>query len=114
MTNQFEELLESTNDGLYLCGGKGGQTMGDLFTFGAQYGYEIKNGKQGKMVKDINISGNVFETLANIKKIGNDFGMGEGGGCGKSRAGLFDMQMLDKSGTGGPSVLINNVVIGGE
>ncbi len=110
----FGELLESADNGLYLCGGKGGQTMGDLFTFGAQYGYEINNGKLGKMVKDINISGNVFETLGNIEKIGNDFDMGEGGGCGKSRAGLFDMQMLDKSGTGGPSVLINNVVIGGE
>ncbi|HPQ41753.1 MAG TPA: TldD/PmbA family protein [bacterium] len=110
----FEELLDSAGNGLYLCGGKGGQTMGDLFTFGAQYGYEIKNGKLGKMVKDINISGNVFETLGNITRIGNDFQMNEGGGCGKTRAGLFDMQMLEKSGTGGPSILIKNVVIGGE
>ena len=109
----FEELLERTGNGYYLCGGKGGQTMGDIFTFGAQYGYEIINGKLGGMVKDINISGNVLETLGNIAMIGNDFEMNEGGGCGKSRAGLYDMQMLDKSGTGGPSVLINNVIIGG-
>ncbi len=110
----FDQLLQAAEDGLYLCGGKGGQTMGDLFTFGAQYGYEIKNGKLGRMVKDINISGNVFETLENITHVGNDFQMNEGGGCGKARAGLFDMQMLEKSGTGGPSVLIKNVVIGGE
>ncbi len=110
----FEQLLNEADNGLYLCGGKGGQTMGDLFTFGAQYGYEIKNGKLGKMVKDINISGNVFETLGNIARVGNDFQMNEGGGCGKTRAGLFDMQMLEKSGTGGPSVLIKNVIIGGE
>ncbi|MBN1550533.1 TldD/PmbA family protein [bacterium] len=109
----FDELLEETGSGYYLCGGKGGQTMGDLFTFGAQYGYEIQNGRLGKMVKDINISGNVFETLNNIVLVGNDFKMSEGGGCGKTRAGLFDMQMLDKSGTGGPSVLIKSVVIGG-
>jgi len=111
---EFNALLEAAGDGLYLCGGKGGQTMGDLFTFGAQYGYEIKNGKLGGMVKDINISGNVFETLGNIALVGNDLKMSEGGGCGKSRAGLFDMQMMDKSGVGGPSMLINNVVIGGE
>ena len=80
----FEDLLIEADDGLYLCGGKGGQTMGDLFTFGAQYGYEIKNGKLGRMVKDINISGNVFETLGNISRIGNDFEMNEGGGCGKA------------------------------
>ena len=109
----FEELLSNAEDGFYLCGAKGGQTMGDLFTFGAQFGYQIKDGKLGKMVKDINISGNVFETLGNIHKIGNDFAISEGGGCGKTRAGLFDMQMLDKSGTAGPSVLIKNVIIGG-
>ncbi|MBN1295777.1 TldD/PmbA family protein [bacterium] len=110
----FPELLAAAENGLYLCGGKGGQTMGDLFTFGAQYGYEIRNGSLGKMVKDINISGNVFDTLGNITLIGNDFRMNEGGGCGKTRAGLFDMQMLEKSGTGGPSIVIKNVVIGGE
>jgi TldD protein len=109
----FEKLIDEAGHGYYLCGGKGGQTMGDLFTFGAQYGYEIRNGKCGKMVKDINISGNVFETLGNITEIGNDFEMNEGGGCGKTRAGLYDMQMLDKSGTGGPSILIRNVIIGG-
>ncbi len=112
-TTPFEELLRMAGDGFYLCGAKGGQTMGDLFTFGAQFGYRITNGKLGKMVKDINISGNVFETLGNIHKIGNDFEISEGGGCGKTRAGLFDMQMLDKSGTAGPSVLIKNVIIGG-
>ncbi len=112
-TTPFDELLEHVGTGYYLCGGKGGQTMGDIFTFGAQYGFEIRNGKLGRMVKDINISGNVFKTLGNIKKIGDDFAMSEGGGCGKTRAGLYDMQMLDKSGTGGPSVLIDDVIIGG-
>ncbi|MBN1356517.1 TldD/PmbA family protein [bacterium] len=110
----FEEMVDSIRSGLYLCGGKGGQTMGDLFTFGAQYGFEIENGKLGRMVKDINISGNVFDTLKSILKVGTDLRMNEGGGCGKTRAALFDMQMLDKSGTGGPSIQIKDVVIGGE
>lgn len=109
----FQEMLASIDNGLYLHGGKGGQTMGDIFTFGAQYGFEVKGGKPGRMVKDINISGNVFETLGNIEMVGDDFKMGEWGGCGKTRAGLFDMQMLDKSGTGGPHIVISKVVVGG-
>ena len=109
----FEHMLESVDKGLYLCGGKGGQTMGDLFTFGAQYGYLIEKGKITKMIKNVNISGNVFETLANITMVGNDFKMSEWGGCGKSRAGMFDLQMLDKSGIGAPHIKIENVVVGG-
>jgi TldD protein len=112
--SSFGEMLGSIDDGLYLCGGKGGQTMGDVFTFGAQYGYKIRNGKKGQMVKDINISGNVFETLKNITMVGNDLKIIEWGGCGKSRAGIFDMQMLDKSGVGGPHIVIENVIIGGK
>jgi TldD protein len=110
----FKELLASIDDGLYLCDGKGGQTMGDIFTFGAQYGYVIRKGKICEMVRDINISGNVFSTLQNIVGIGNDFSIIETGGCGKSRAGLFYMQMLDKSGMLSPHVKIQDVVIGGK
>jgi TldD protein len=112
--SKYEDMLASIDNGLYLCQGKGGQTMGDLFTFGAQYGYKIKNGKLGKMIRDINISGNVFTTLKNIVAVGNDFEIIETGGCGKSKAGLFYMQMLDKSGMLSPHVKIKDVVIGGK
>lgn len=109
----FPEMLDYVGNGLYLCGGKGGQTMGDVFTFGAQYGYVIANGKLAGMVKDINITGTIFETMNNIVMIGNDLRIGEWGGCGKARAALYDMQMLDKSGLGSPSIVIRDVVIGG-
>jgi len=113
-TAPFAQILDSVDKGYYLCGGKGGQTMGDIFTFGAWYGWEIRKGKLGKMVCEINLSGNVFTTLANIVMISNDFEMNEWGGCGKTRAALYDMQMLAKSGTGGPHIKIENVVIGGR
>jgi len=109
-----EELIESIKDGLYLIGGKGGQTMGDLFTFGAQYGYTIRNGKIDKMICDINLSGNVYKTLMNIVGIADDFSIVEGGGCGKCRLGFYHMQMLEKSGVGGPHVKIKDIVIGGQ
>ncbi|MHC4601112.1 MAG: TldD/PmbA family protein [Planctomycetota bacterium] len=113
-STSFQEMIDSVDKGYYLVGGKGGQTMGDIFTFGAWYGWEINQGKIGKMVCEINISGNVFTTLGNIVMIGNDFEMNEWGGCGKTRAALYNMQMLSKSGTGGPHVKIENVVIGGR
>ncbi len=102
----YEELLSSIEDGLYLCDAKGGSTMGDQFAFGAQYGYEVKNGKLGKMVKCINMSGNLFKTLKEIIAVGNDLGFNEAGGCGK------DGQLNPASGTGGPHTIIDNIVIG--
>ncbi|MEN2983788.1 MAG: TldD/PmbA family protein [Dictyoglomaceae bacterium] len=102
----FEELLEKLGDGLYILDSKGGQTAGENFTFGAQYAYEVKNGKIGKLLRDINISGNLYQTLKDIYGIGNDFVLGEVGGCGKGQLNI-------RSSYGGPHILIKNVVVGG-
>lgn len=109
----FEEMLTQIDDGLYLCEARGGQTMGDFFTFGCQYGYRIRKGKLCELVRGTNISGNVERTMNDIEAVGNDFTILEGGGCGRSRAGFFNIQLLDKSGRGSPHILINNLVIGG-
>jgi len=106
------DILSSVEDGLYLCGARGGQTMGDVFTFGAQFGYRIKDGKLGAMVADINILGNVFETLKKVSAVGNDLRISEWGGCGKCIWG--PIQMLSKSGLGSPHLKIENVVVGGR
>lgn len=102
----FQEILARLGDGLYLCDAKGGQTAGENFTFGAQYGYLVRNGRVGPMVRDINIMGNLFTTLNNIDAAADDFKLGERGGCGKG-------QMNIKSGHGGPSILIRRMVVGG-
>ena len=59
------------------------------------------------MVKDINISGNLFQTLANIAMVADDFQFDKRGGCGK------DGQLISKSGVGSPHIRINQVTIGG-
>ena len=41
-----EDLFASLDDGYYLLNAKGGQTVGNQFTFGAQYGYKVRNGKK--------------------------------------------------------------------
>ena len=102
----FENLLEELGEGLYLIDGKGGQTSGENFTFGAQYGFIVKNGKLGPMIRDINIMGNLFTTLQNITAVGNDLTLSERGGCGKGQLNI-------KSALGGPHVLIHDMVVGG-
>lgn len=105
-TNSFEELSEELDDGLYILDAKGGQTSGENFTFGAQYAYRVKNGRLGEMIRDINISGNLYRTMQNITAIGNDLALSETGGCGKGQLNI-------RSCHGGPHILIRNVVIGG-
>lgn len=102
----FEELLSMLGDGLYILDSKGGQTSGENFTFGAQYGYIVKDGKLRDMVRDINISGNLYHTLKNIDAVGNDLVLSKIGGCGKGQLNI-------RSCHGGPHVLIKGVVIGG-
>jgi TldD protein len=102
-----EELLAGLGDGLYLCNHMGGQTTGENFTFGAQFGFEVKNGKPGRMLRDINISGNLYATLKNISAVGNDLTLREVGGCGKG-------QTNHRSCNGAPHVLVESLVVGGR
>lgn len=102
----FDELLGKLGDGLYICDGKGGQTSGENFTFGAQYGYIVQGGEIRGMIRDINIMGNLFTTMKNIEAMDNEMKFSERGGCGKGQLNI-------KSGYGGPSVLIRSMVIGG-
>jgi len=106
--HSLPHLLESAEGGLYVVGAAGGQTSGDMFTFGAQYAYRIKDGQIGGLVRDVVLSGNLFVTLNAISLIGNDIQMSRAGGCGK------DGQILAASGTGSPHIKIDSLTIGGR
>ncbi|MGB7062746.1 MAG: TldD/PmbA family protein [Candidatus Zixiibacteriota bacterium] len=108
-THGLEELVAMLRDGLYILDAKGGATAGENFTFGAQYGYLVKGGKVREMVRDINISGNLYETMKNITAVGNDVAFSKIGGCGKGPI----MQLNIRSCSGGPHILVNGLVIGG-
>jgi TldD protein len=103
----FEELIARLGNGLYILDAKGGQTAGENFTFGAQYGYLVKDGKIGEMVRDINIVGNLYKTLKDIVAIGDDVVLSRIGGCGKGQLNI-------RSCHGAPHILVERVVIGGE
>lgn len=103
----FDELVSELGDGLYLLDHKGGQTSGENFTFGAQYGYIVEDGKVGEMVRDINISGNLYRTLQGITSIGNNLEFCELGGCGKGQLNI-------RSCNGAPHILVEDLVVGGR
>lgn len=107
----FDDMVASIDNGYYLVGAQGGQTSGDQFSFGAQWGYRIENGRLGPMVRDINMSGELFSTLKAISMIGDDLAFSERGGCGKGGGG--PMQLNRKSGKGSPHIKIDAVTIGG-
>lgn len=105
----IEDMLDSLERGLYVCGSRGGMTELESFTFSSQYAWLVEHGRKTRMLRDVTLSGNVFETLKNIDMIGDDLVMFGGlGGCGK------DGQSPLPVGLGAPHVLIRNVVIGGR
>ncbi|MGF1520869.1 MAG: TldD/PmbA family protein [Leptolyngbyaceae cyanobacterium] len=103
-----KDLLADIKEGVYARNWLGGMTNGEMFTFTAGEAWMIRNGELAEPVRDVTLSGNVFRTLRDITAIGDDFYWDESGGCGKGgQSGL-------SVGCGGPSLRIQNVVVGGE
>jgi TldD protein len=80
-----------------------------MFTFSAAEAFRIRGGKLAERLRDVVLTGNVFQTLMDIDAIGNDMSLHGGlGGCGKG--GQSPLRVSD----GGPHIRIKNVVIGGR
>ena len=106
----FEDMIRDVKLGLYALEFIGGQTSMEMFTFSASYGYMIRDGKVAELVRDVVLTGNVFDTLMNIDMLSDtiEWVPGGPGGCGKgAQSGL-------RTGLGGPHVRIQNVVVGGR
>lgn len=105
----FEDLVADTGDGLYACGSLGGQTDCEMFTFSAEEAFLIRGGKVAGRVREVVLTGNVFETLANIDAVGNDLTLFGGlGGCGKGG------QSPLRVSTGAPHIRIRGCLVGGR
>jgi len=106
--NSPEDLISDIKLGIWAGNWLGGQTNCEMFTFASGEARMIRNGKLAEPIKDVNLSGNVFQTLKDIDGIGNDMYWDESGGCGKSgQSGL-------PVGVGGPSIRIKNMVVAGD
>ena len=109
-TSSLDEMIASIDDGYYIAGGAGGQGGID-FTFGARWGRRIRHGRLAEMVRDVNMSGNLFSTLKGISMIGTDLAFTEYCDCGK---GSFDgVQLFNRIGVGAPHIRIDAVTVGG-
>jgi len=107
--HSLDDMLADTGDGLYVRGSLGGQTDMEMFTFSAEEAFAIRNGRLAERLREVVLTGNVFETLANIDAIGNDLVLHGGlGGCGKGG------QSPLRVSTGAPHVRIRNCLVGGR
>jgi len=102
-----EEMIREIDNGYYVRSSKGGQTNLEMFTFAGEDAFRIEDGEITEHIRDLNLSGNLFETLKNIDAVGNDMKFMPGGYCGKGEHFPLPVSY------GGPHIRIRDVVIGG-
>lgn len=115
MTNTFidqgetkpEEILSSTNKGIYVQSLSGGSVnpVTGVFNFTCREAYMIENGKKTKPIKGATLIGSCLEVISNIDAVGNDLDFGPGI-CGKGQMAEVD--------AGQPTVRIRGINVGGS
>ncbi|MDI6824175.1 MAG: TldD/PmbA family protein [Bacillota bacterium] len=105
-TSKLEDMIASVEDGYYLIKPSNGQAdLTSEFMFGVTLGYEIKNGRVGRAIKDTTISGVAYDMLKTVTMISSDMKWLSHGMCGKK-------QMIPV-GMGGPAIKCQ-LTIGGR
>lgn len=105
----YRDLFNDIKKGIYARQFYGGNTTFEMYTFSAGEGYMIENGRITEPIRDITLTGNLFDTLHNIDGIGNDLKIIEsGGGCGKGGQQPLPVTF------GSPHIRIQKVIVGGS
>jgi len=105
-TSKLEDMIASIEDGYYLLRDNNGQSDSTSeFMFGVVLGYEIKNGKLGRAIKDTTVSGVAFDMLKTVTAVSDDMVWTCAGMCGKKQ--------LIPVGMGGPAITCS-IIIGGR
>ena len=95
--DKLQDMIASIDDGYYFIRSSNGQADSTSeFMFGVIMGYEIKNGKLGKAVRDCTIVGIAFDMLKTVTMISDDMSWSNAGMCGKKQ--------LINVGMGGPAI----------
>jgi TldD protein len=95
--SKLEDMIASVDDGYYLIkSGNGQADTTSEFMFSVDMGYEIKNGKIGKALRETTISGVAFEMLKTVDMISDDMYWECAGFCGKKQPMTVGM--------GGPAI----------
>ncbi|MGB4008305.1 MAG: metallopeptidase TldD-related protein, partial [Bacillota bacterium] len=105
-TDRLDDMIASIDDGYYLIRPSNGQADSTSeFMFGVTLGYEIKNGKIGRAIRDTTISGVAFDMLKTVTMVSPDMKWLSSGMCGKKQP--------IPVGMGGPAIKCK-VTIGGR
>ncbi|MBP7213293.1 MAG: TldD/PmbA family protein [Anaerolineaceae bacterium] len=104
--DKLEEMIASVEDGYYLTDMNNGQadSTGE-FMFGVPLGFEIKNGKLGRAIRDCTVSGVAFDVLKTVDMVSDKVTWTNSGMCGKK-------QMIPV-GMGGPAIKVK-INVGGR
>ncbi len=105
---KLEEMIADTKDGVLLAGAKNGQADANAeFMFVVGEVYPIKNGKLGPLHRGTTITGDAFEVLGSVDRVGDQFEWDLGSGyCGKGQQAKVD--------AGGPHVRCELTLAGQE
>ncbi len=99
----LEDLMEEAGNGIYITSLEGMHAGANAITGDfslAASGFQIENGKKGKPVKSITVSGNFFTVLKEIASVGEDL--------------KFSPFAMGASRCGSPSVLVKEMTIAGK
>lgn len=105
--DKLADMIGAIERGYYLKRATNGQAdLTSEFMFGVNCGYEIRNGRLGRAIRDTTISGVAFDMLKTVTHVGDEFKWsGAGGWCGKKQPIAVGM--------GGPAIKCR-VTIGGR
>jgi TldD protein len=105
--DKLEDMIGAVERGYYLKRATNGQAdFTSEFMFGVSCGYEIRNGKRGRAIRDTTISGVAFDMLKTVTHVGDEFRWsGAGGWCGKKQPIAVGM--------GGPAIKCK-ITLGGR
>ena len=106
-----DEALELLGKGVYACSTVGGQaSIEGTFMFKAVRGYWVEGGEPKYAFRDVAITGHILDFLKNVRGRCRDLKVYSGyfGGCGKAMQGPLPV------GLGGPHILLEEAVFGGE
>lgn len=102
----LQQLIEGVEDGYYLVNTSNGQADTTTeFMFGVSLGYEIRNGRLGRAIRDTTVSGSALKVLESVDGVADDMQWDSSGYCGKKQPMVVSV--------GGPS-LRARAQLGGE
>ncbi len=85
-SSRLSDMIASVEDGYYFTETNNGQAdMTGEFMFGITEGYEIKNGKLGRPLRDTTISGVAFDMLKTVDMVSEEMKWVSAGVCGKKQ-----------------------------